>query len=307
MSEFCQMSLNNHFKFGYDGEFFVERNGIDQEFCVQYGKCEEPVMDWRYHCTQSAKQISEIYAGKPIYVCLSGGIDSEVVARSFLSANIRPKIIIIRHANDFNLHDFCWAVGFCETEGLDYEFFDLDLIEFWESGEVYEYAKVAHGISPQMCTLLKIMQHVHDLGGVAVLGALEREFRYSKKYNSWGLTELENFACLYRYVIKTKINVVPSFFNWSPEILLSYMNDHLLNQIMKNTGKPYSRTSHAKSEIYSRYWPLQKRQKYAGYEKLIEYNKKHRSQLESIHSEYTSSIFTPVNVLRRFLEPKINS
>jgi len=184
---------------------------------------------------------------------------------------------------------------------LDYEFFDLDLIDFWESGEVDEYAKIANGISPQMCTLLKIMQHIHDLGGVAVLGALEREFSYRKNYDSWCLTESENFACLYRYASKTKINVVPSFFNWSPEMLLSYMNDSYLAQIMSQTGMPYFKSSYAKADIYGRYWSLQRRGKYAGYEKLLEYSKKHRSRLEGIYGDYSSFIFTPVNELRKIL------
>jgi len=83
MSDFCQMTRDNHFKFGYDDTFFVDRVRGDQKFSVTYGQCKSPIFDWRYHCTKSAEEISVTYKDKPIYVCLSGGIDSEVVVRSF--------------------------------------------------------------------------------------------------------------------------------------------------------------------------------------------------------------------------------
>ena len=62
-------------------------------------------------------------------LCLSGGVDSEMMARVFLSCGFIFKVAILRFKNDLNLYDIRYAVSFCDFYNLTYEFVDLDIID----------------------------------------------------------------------------------------------------------------------------------------------------------------------------------
>ena len=45
-----EYTLNNHFKFGYDNEWFIDRPNKNSKWSVQYGQCNRPVKNWREEC-----------------------------------------------------------------------------------------------------------------------------------------------------------------------------------------------------------------------------------------------------------------
>src|SRR6202034_2708172 len=83
-----QLSHKNHFRFGYNGRWFVERRTPEDEWCVAYGRCERPVLHWRAECIATSRLIRHS-TNYDLWVLFSGGIDSEVVLQSFLFAGIR--------------------------------------------------------------------------------------------------------------------------------------------------------------------------------------------------------------------------
>ena len=123
----------NHFQFGYNGRPFVNRSGPSDEFTVAYGTCSRRPGDFRAECLRAARLVRDS-TELPIDVLFSGGIDSEVVVRSFVAAGVAIRIVILRFAGGLNAHDIRYAVDYCEQAGLAYSFVDLDLLDFWENG-----------------------------------------------------------------------------------------------------------------------------------------------------------------------------
>lgn len=68
-----------------------------------------------------------------INLLLSGGVDSEAMALAFLATgNIRRiKVCIMALEKSLNLHDIKHAIKFCQSHGLDYQIYELNLDEFF--------------------------------------------------------------------------------------------------------------------------------------------------------------------------------
>ena len=65
-----EYTLNNHFKFGYDNEWFVDRPNKNSKWSVQYGQCNRPVKNWREECKLAASIIYDKRQGLPIDISL---------------------------------------------------------------------------------------------------------------------------------------------------------------------------------------------------------------------------------------------
>ena len=81
------LTYKNHFKFGYNSDWYNLRQSEEDIWHIKYGRCERDPLDFRSECVNAAKLIRES-TNLPIYVCFSGGVDSEIVVRSFMEANI---------------------------------------------------------------------------------------------------------------------------------------------------------------------------------------------------------------------------
>lgn len=276
-----QVSRGNELKFGYSGKVFNRRETGDDQFWITYPRCSRPTHDWRTECVIAAQEIGRVYQGRELFLCLSGGIDSEVMARAFVAGGIPFRTIITRYSNDINIHDISWAVIFCEGNAIPYEIYDLDVVSFWESGEMYVYAEVGQCISPQMANLLKIMDHIHGRGGVPVLGCGEIMIAYES--SAWFVHGSERYFSLYHYLMRRGKPGAPRFFQWNPEIMYSYLTAPVLKRHLMRPGNETSNSLAFKPDIYGTYWPLQPRPKYTGYEKIWKLDQKHRAELMKRH------------------------
>ena len=84
---------------------FLETDSIYYHPCTQ--RPSSPLKE----AQRAAKIISDY--GDTV-LCLSGGVDSEMMARVFLSCGIKFKVAILRFKNDLNLYDIRYAVSFCD-------------------------------------------------------------------------------------------------------------------------------------------------------------------------------------------------
>jgi len=272
-----QVSRGNELKFGYSEGVFNRRESKDDQFWITYPRCARPVHDWRTECVIAAQEIGRVYQGRELFLCLSGGIDSEVMVRSFAACGIPFRTIITRYNNDINIQDIAWAVIYCEGNAIPYEFYNLDVVDFWESGEMYVYADVAQCISPQMANLLKIMDHIHGRGGVPVVGC--GEIMIACENSTWFVHGSEQYYSLYQYLMRRGKPGAPRFFQWNPEIMYSYLISPQLNRFLARPGTGTVNSLALKPHIYGTYWPLSPRPKYTGYEKIWKLDSKHRAEL----------------------------
>ena len=108
-----EYTLNNHFKFGYDNEWFIDRPNKNSKWSVQYGQCNRPVKNWREECKLAASIIYDKRQGLPIDILFSGGMDSEITLRSFLEIKVPFNVHFVDYKG-YNVYDKRWAIKICE-------------------------------------------------------------------------------------------------------------------------------------------------------------------------------------------------
>lgn len=147
------------------------------KFEIEIGSLDIPVkderkdIDFREACVNAAEwhNIQAKLLDKKIFVCMSGGLDSEITALSFLQAGIDFVPFIVDY-NGKNSHDTSYATVWCLENNLKPTIHSIDIEKFFET-EMYEYAKYSKVTSPQMLTYQKIIDLVcGQYNGYVVMG-----------------------------------------------------------------------------------------------------------------------------------------
>lgn len=302
-----EMTHNNHFKWWYDtGHYFGNRNNNDQQWKVAYGSIERQPLDFKEECIETAKLIYEKSNGN-VVILYSGGVDSEVVCESFRLANLPFKLVSMRFNNNYNDHDISYVKKYSQKYNLKVDWLELDILEFWLT-ESYKLAEISQVNTPQFTPLQWALDQIHDY---VVLGSAECLFKKEvpKDYepglspyerSKWYLLEKEFVSGLYKHQLYRGKNACIGFFQYTPEIMLSYMNIPYVKDLYndKIIGKLSTVTS--KHKIYKMYFGVDERKKYTGYEKLGPYDKFHR---EILTKKYKSDqVKTYIDELRKMLE-----
>lgn len=130
---------------------------------------------------------------KKIYVCMSGGLDSEITAMSFKLAGIDFVPFIVDY-NGKNSHDTSYATVWCLENNVKPIIHVLDIEKFWNL-EMYEYANYSKVTSPQILTYHKIIDLVcEQYNGYVVMGGEIRVYakRNKKVVASYAWEKNEN-------------------------------------------------------------------------------------------------------------------
>lgn len=254
---------------------------------VTYGKCDQNVMTWRNECIRAAKLIRESNK-EDIKVHFSGGIDSEIVARSFLLANIPFSVVICRHDNNKNLHDIKYAIKFCEENNVDYKFVDLDRDWFINEGCIPYIKKYK-------TSTISIPQYFYTFertGGCPVLGL--GDIYLHKNYGRYYISEFKHIFSIFEYLNMNNMEGIPYFFKYTPELIISFLNIDIVKKWMKDNKniQDYICNRNIKHEIYASEFPeLVKRPKFHGYETVSKYSKKARSLFINKRTNVKCKIF----------------
>jgi len=291
------LSHRNHFRFGYNGRWFNQRSGPEDEWAVAYGRCARPIGDWRAECIETARLIRSSTA-QELWVLFSGGIDSEVVVQSLMFAQIPFKVAITCFQNDLNRHDARYAIKFCEVHQIPYRLLRLDIEDFFKSGEALEYATLTRCVQPQ---LLHTMWAMDQVEGYPILGSGEcflvrTEADQDKTYR-WVMFEKERIASWYRFLQFRGREGCAGFFQYTPEVMLAFLLDQGIRDLCANRLKGVSDSMPIKASIYRRYFLLEQRNKYHGFENVLYLDDALRPELERRFGEYNAVFRTEYSQL----------
>jgi len=289
------LTHKNHFKFGYNGKYFNLRESSNDIWNVEYGRCERAPGTFREECINTAKLIRES-TDKSIFVLLSGGVDSEIVARSFFELSIPITCVIGRFNDGMNDHDIRYAFKFCERYRIPYIIIDVDIEKLWKE-DLYNYASVTRCISPQLILPMWLSDQVD---GYTIIGAGECYMVQNSKHK-FELWEKEKIASWYRHYLINNKEGCPGFFQYTPELMLSYINDDIIKDI-SNKIEGYS-TYYEKLKVYKKYWKdLESREVYTGFEKFkeLDYNL-YRPYLEHKFGDSNQVVKTNIDDLNDML------
>lgn len=112
-------------------------NSIKYDFGSEWSVGVEPMEAAR----RAARLIIKSNGNRPIMIPLSGGIDSECMAKSFLYADVPFMPVIMRFHEGYNDFDTKWAFRFCQEFDLRPTVVDLNLEKFYASDQHLELAE----------------------------------------------------------------------------------------------------------------------------------------------------------------------
>ena len=244
---------NNHFRFGYDGEWFNLPTAYSQELRVDYGTVTELMSTFEFECRKAVRHIYDAADGTTINLSFSGGVDSEIMVRMFEKEELPFDITILKFEHDLNLHDVSFAISYCESRGLKYDIKYLDVERFFRSREFMEIAERTHCISPQITTHIWLLQHMTGLpvfgcGEGGLVKAIPEDYiPGTSAYPStkWTHPVSEKHLAMYRHCLQTGQKAVPGFFRYTPGQLYTFMNNPMVHELAadKVRGKLSTQTS----------------------------------------------------------------
>jgi len=252
-NSFPDMSRNNHFQFGYNNQLWNHGDQQKDIITYKYGPISRKPSDVMSEGLFMANEISK-KAGNDLVLLLSGGIDSEIMVRFFMSIGAKFSCEICRFNDNLNWYDIKYGIEFCNKYNITYHIHDLDIIDFYQSGEYEEYAIETKCPSPQIVTYIWLVNRLKNF--FPMLGG-----QPSTMYNSYkGLDRFINFQLknkydvvflkdiisdtkgnikdaippliqlmspsefpLYRFFIQRKIQGVPHFYHYSPEFTYAWL------------------------------------------------------------------------------------
>jgi len=186
-----------------------------------------------------AKELYQTY-GK-IYVAMSGGIDSEYVANTFLRNKIHFQPIIFK-AEDLNELDVWWAIEWCKANNREPIIIKQSIKQFcdglikqsrmfgvrWFPGvyainQCAEYAKKNGGV---LTTGSGNYTHYPDL----VLSQMKKTSQDVYKYDDYRIVE-DGYYTHLPFLVSHQLNpeMPINFLEWNPQIVYSYIKEYDLN------------------------------------------------------------------------------
>jgi len=267
-----EYTKNNHFKYYWTHKKNREMWGVskskDDVFSVQFGLIDRSPVSFKQECINSAVDIAQ-KTKKPVGVFLSGGVDSEIICRSFLSGGIKPVGLIIVFNDNLNEHDIVYARNFCKKNKLEFIEIKINIFDYFKSLEsFFKRERVLFSHRPLIIEAIKKCPGFHY-----VIGDGDIMFKKEKK-GGGGLCLVKepSFTPIFRFMNSNNIEATPRFYSYSPELILSFLNEKSVinfRKVVKYSNYAINNIEDFKSYLFHEIWPeIPCRPKYNGYEKV---------------------------------------
>lgn len=281
----ASFSHNDSFKFGYNDIWFNFRTSIEDKWRVSYDPISRQPLDFKNECINTAKLIRDSTT-LPLDVLFSGGKDSEITVDSFVEAKIPINVIIMKFKDNYNAHDINYAFKYCDSKGITPTVIELDVLDFLKK-DAYDYARKTYCVSP---ILLPHMWLIDQCDNYIVIGSGDpflyknvstkfgqipdaewwtigiNLFQSQSQFDSkWYYREGELVASINRHLLLCNRDACPGFFQFTPEIVLSFLTEKEILRDIADDSKKVS-TFYSKYDMYDRFWDLQWRPKFDGFE-----------------------------------------
>ena len=256
---------------------------------VTHGKISRDLKSWREECKTVAAELYDKY-GQDLVITLSGGVDSEVVLLSFLACGIKPRVALLRFENHLNSHDLSFAYHRCASHELIPEVIDVNVNHFFKN-TLLDFSEITRISSPQ----INLHAYFIDkIDGIPIIGAGEN---FLVVHDNIVFDQEDEYLMRYcNYFIKKRRECIPTFFQYTPEIMLSFLQRESVYEWVKN---PKGKTTHKfKIDFIAEEFDVPIRSKLTGFECMMSEDNKYRQilqnrnygDLEKYHTEFSQYI-----------------
>jgi hypothetical protein len=266
-----EFTHNNHLKVGYDGQIFNVRKSKEDDFQVTYGRATRQPQNFLEECYTALRLIREKH-GEKLWLFYSGGSDSEFVLRCLRNLKIPFEVAILKFAHGMNAHDIHYALEFCSQNKIEPKIFELDVEEFFESGDAFKYAKASACASP---ILLPHLWGIEQIDGYPIISTGDCSLVKKEKRNplsDWENLDEELFFTWMRYLNHENRPGCPHFFQYTPELIYANFTDPMVTALVQNQIPNARSFTDVKLGFYQKFLPMQQTPVpgYNGFERLLE-------------------------------------
>lgn len=278
-----ELTFENHLKFGYNGVPFVMRQNNDDEFFVTPGIINRK-MSFRDALLDATEKVSwkAEKLGLPIILYLSGGIDSELIARALKEVGCNFKCKTVQLFYDLNVGDTQAAADLLQELDVYGEFIKIDIENL--PFDLEDYAQLTGGPTSETyptlyLTTLEEGFHIIGAGDPCVMIDFEDDYYPFSYYKLPELSLPDNDSYRWVYAIREashswmnffmnkKRQGAGCFFEYTPELIHAFLTDPEIVKI--TTGKEVADDSTAKIKMYQNAFPeIKQRRKLTGYETM---------------------------------------
>jgi len=267
-------TYNNHLSYIIGNNEFGHRTNSQELFNISVGKIDKDHFrqsNFKNELIRTADLIYKDY-GKDFALFLSGGTDSEIVARNFLDIGIIPTCYTIKFNGDYNADDVNEAIDLSKELNLPLHIIDFDVKEFMYSGEASEFGKQ---LQCTQITYLMVYYSILKLGLPAIMGGeamLKRNIGTDPSTWYYCFRENEDASAM-RFSNLYNIPLVNEYFSYTPELLLYYLEDPDIKSLVSNKYNYKLSSVSSKNNILKKLLPdIRLRKKTHGFEKLLGFN-----------------------------------
>jgi hypothetical protein len=267
-------TLNNHLQYSIGGRQYGFRESPIEKFNVSLG----PVDPDQYRTSSYEEELrrtaNAVYKefGKDLVVFLSGGTDSEIVVNNFISIGVKPKCATIKFKNGYNNADVVEAEKIATELDLELEIIDFDVKDFFDSGQATEFGE---SIQCTQITYIMVYYCIQKLGAPGVMGGealLSRNVSNNSSYWYYTFRENEDASAM-RFTNKYKIPLVNEWFSYTPELLLYYLENPQIVDLVSNRYNYKLTSVSSKNKILKDLCPyITEKRKTHGFESLLAFN-----------------------------------
>ncbi|NUN07416.1 MAG: hypothetical protein HUU57_16855 [Bdellovibrio sp.] len=252
---------------------------------------------------KAAQDLAAYYAGNKIYLCLSGGVDSECMLESFVRARVDFCPVLLVFSGGYNEFDIHHARQACRRHGLSWIEKNLDLDRFYNSKEFLEICDATECRSPMLAVHMWLFL---ELDGVPVCAWNPPRIVVGGNDKIRLTLPQELYFSYHRYSHKMNRPLRPFFFLESPALYYSFFHLSFVQSLLRDPKKWRSQYNldeyYIKCHMYRNagYHFSDKTYKFTGFE---HYKNHVMSTYKSDQHEYTRRFRTPLE--EKFATPDI--
>lgn len=260
------MMLNNWLEWSYDDISFSPPSTEKSKFNLKLNSVKNLVIKSYYdELLNNASKIRDSFR-EPINLFFSGGINSQIILRSYLDLKIPINVYIIKFNNDINLVDVTTAINICQSLNVRYQTIDFDLKSFFEKDAESIYDR-CFSLDPTKLILLKSTENIN---GVSIFGT--GEFYFISDNDTWRLKLTEENFKISTALERFNRPIVSNWFYYSPELLLSFINHPKVNQLLNNEILGKESSLSIRGTLHKEFWKnFVDRKKMIGFENCEKY------------------------------------
>lgn len=225
-----------------------------------------PIKSYYEELLENARIIRDTFSGD-LDLLLSGGVDSEVILRTYCDLKIPINVYIFKYENGYNLQEYNRAISTCSELNVKPRIINFNLEKFFEN-EAYDIWTKVYSATSGWLPHLKMTEYCD---GVPIIGSGESYIRrtsrdLSKKF-PW-VFELDE-KCHHWAVYHKTINrpAITDWYEYSPELTASYFTLPFVQDLLNDKVPGKLSNESTKAFVHQTYWPtLQDRTKLIGFE-----------------------------------------